>query len=61
MSVLNKNSMLPICQRCYHQAICATQIFVLIGKGNICHRYPSFIQILFEVETTLFQPLKIIG
>lgn len=51
---------IPICERCYHQTIRTSKILILIDKRHICHRDPGLVEILFEIEATLFQPLKIV-
>lgn len=52
---------LPVSQWRNDQPFSTAQEFVLVDKAHICDVDSHLVGVLIEVETTLLQPLKVIG
>lgn len=52
---------LPVSQWCNDKPFSASQEFILVDKAHVCDVDNHLVRVLIEVETTLLQPLKIIG
>lgn len=52
---------LPVSQRCDDQPFSAAQELVLIDEADVRDVDDHLVRVLVEVETTLLQPLKVIG
>lgn len=52
---------LPVSQWRNDKPFSTAQEFILVDKAHVCDVDDHLVRVLIEVETTLFQPLKVVG